>query len=173
MDIKKILASVRQAVQDKKLTKPVFVLGICGIVLIYLSSLLPSGEGASRQETPVQLQENWSAEEYQHRLEEDLSRIVTAVTGESSPQVMVTLENGGRSLYAADSKGEEERAHVVLENKDGDQRGLELSREQPKVQGAVIVSRAAGDPAIREKLVNAARTALGIPSSRVCVVDGQ
>ena len=71
MDIKKILASVRQAVQDKKLTKPVFVLGICGIVLIYLSSLLSSGEGASRQETPVQLQENWSAEEYQHRLEED------------------------------------------------------------------------------------------------------
>ena len=62
---------------------------------------------------------------------------------------------------------------MVLENKDGDQRGLELSREQPKVQGAVIVSRAAGDPAVREKLVNAARTALGIPSSRVCVVDGQ
>ena len=173
MEIKKTLAAVRQAVQDKKLTKPVFVLGICGIVLIYLSSLFPSGERAPCQEESAPPQAAWSAEDYQRRLEEDLSRVVTAVTGESSPQVMVTLENGGRSLYAADSKGEAERSHVVVEDKDGSQHGLELAWEQPKVQGAVIVSRAAGDPVVREKLVNAARTALGVPSSRVCVVDGR
>ena len=42
-----------------------------------------------------------------------------------------------------------------------------------KVKGAVIVSRTAADPDMREKLVNAARTALGVPSSRVCVVEGR
>lgn len=172
MDIKKMLAAVRQAVQDRKLTKPVFILGICGILLIYLSSWFPTEKPAPEAEESTQLQETWNVKSYQHQLEEDLSRIVTAVTGEREPQVMVTLENGGRSLYATDSKGEES-AHVVLEDKDGDQQGLELSWEQPKVQGAVIVSQAAGDPVIREKLVNAARTALGISSSRVCVVDGR
>lgn len=173
MEIKKMLAAARRALQEGKLTKPVCILGICGIALIYLSSLFPAEKQASRQEPESQPREVWSAEAYQRQLEEDLGRIVTAVTGEASPQVMVTLENGGRSLYATDSKGDQERSHVVLEDKDGDQRGLELAREQPRVQGAVIVSRAAGDPAVREKLVNAARTALGIPSSRVCVVDSR
>ncbi|MDE6838184.1 MAG: hypothetical protein K2P33_07275, partial [Acutalibacter sp.] len=62
---------------------------------------------------------------------------------------------------------------VVLEDSGGAQRGLELTQEQPRVKGAVIVSRTAADPDMREKLVNAARTALGVPSSRVCVVEGR
>ena len=110
------------------------------------------------------------------QLEEDLRQVVKAVTGEPDPAVMVTLEDDGRWVYAQDKKlqdaGEEE-SHVVLEDSGGAQRGLELTQEQPRVKGAVIVSRTAADPDMREKLVNAARTALGVPSSRVCVVEGR
>ena len=48
-----------------------------------------------------------------------------------------------------------------------------MAELQPEVKGVVIVSQRAGDPAVREKLINAARTALGVPSSRVCVVEGR
>ena len=93
---------------------------------------------------------------------------------------MITLEDGGRSVYAQDSSqstgetGQESQAsHVVLEDGKGAQQGLALAQLQPEVKGVVIVSQGAGDPALREKLINAARTALGVPSSRVCVVEGR
>lgn len=173
MELEKLLARVRAALKDKRLTRLVFVLGLCGIALIGLSSLFqPDSETAEPSSGP----EPVTADQYRERLEEDLRQVVKAVTGEPAPAVMVTLENDGRWVYAQDKKLQEageENSHVVLEDSSGAQHGLELTQEQPRVKGAVIVSTAADDPAMREKLVNAARTVLGVPSSRVCVVEGR
>ena len=154
----------------------VLLLGLGGILLIYLSSLLPGGEPPDQPE----LQPALGVQDCQRALEESLARVVRAVTGEESPQVMVTLENAGRWVYAADAREsqaeggrESESTHVVLEDEKGAQRGLEVAEIQPEVKGVVIVSRGAADPALREMLINAARTALGVPSSRVCVVEGK
>ena len=172
MELNKLWEQARAALRDKRLTRLVFVLGLCGIVLIGISSLFQPEEGRAEP----QPQAAPAAGQYRQQLEEDLRQVVKAVTGEPDPAVMVTLEDDGRWVYAQDKKlqdaGEEE-SHVVLEDSGGAQRGLELTQEQPRGKGAVIVSRTAADPDMREKLVNAARTALGVPSSRVCVVEGR
>lgn len=172
MELSRIKEAFQGLLKDRKLVQLAFILGLLGIALIYLSSW-----GGSHEEPEPQPEESQSAEAYRRQLEEDLRRVVRAVTGESSPEVMLTLENSGSSVYAADSREsraseERENSHVILEDSGGSQHGLALEQRQPRIQGVVIVSRAAKDPLVREKLMNAARAALGVSSGRICVVEG-
>lgn len=175
MDLKKAGELLRSRLTKETALRLVVILGLCGIALLALSSWDFGGEeGAAEAGRQEQAQDYG---QYARQLEADLCRVVTAVTGEKDPVVMVTLENSGRSVYAADERqqaggdGEEERewTHVILEDRDGAQSPLTVTEQRPKVQGVVIVSRRAQDPAVREQLVNAAKTALGVSSARVCV----
>ncbi|MEY8574078.1 hypothetical protein AALD01_06665 [Oscillospiraceae bacterium 21-37] len=178
MDLKKAGEWVKKALQKENALRWAVILGICGIALLALSSL--DLQKPQPQEQQAEEAEDGTA--YARALEADLSRIVTAITGEHSPAVMITLENSGRRVFAADKREsgqqggdgawEKESSHVLVEDEKGSQRPLTVTETQPKIQGVVIVSAKAGDPAIREKLVNAAKTALGVPSSRVCVTCG-
>lgn len=178
MELKKAGEWIQAALKKENTLRLVVVLGICGIALLALSSF-----DFSKEEEPAPCTEEAAADTaYAQALEQDLARIVSAITGERDPAVMVTLENNGRHVYAADQRestqpggeggGEKESSHVVLEDREGAQRPLTVTQVQPKIQGVVIVSARAQDPATREKLVNAAKTVLGIPSSRVCVTGG-
>ncbi len=175
MELKKAGELLKAKLTKEASLRLVVLLGLCGIALLALSSL-DFGDGEAQDEKG-QLQQAQDGSQYARRLEADLCRVVTAVTGEKDPVVMVTLENSGRSIYAADERrqaggdGEEEResAHVILEDREGAQSPLTVTEQWPKVQGVVIVSRKAQDPAVREQLVNAAKTALGVSSARVWV----
>lgn len=178
MDLKKLGGWLQKALKRENTLRLVVVLGICGIALLALSSWEPS------QPEPEPPSGEDADAAYAQALEQDLCRIVSAITGERDPAVMVTLENTGRRVYAADGREEsqsgpegggsleKENSHVILEDSQGAQRALTVTQVQPKVQGVVIVSAKAGDAATREKLVNAAKTALGVPASRVCVTGG-
>lgn len=171
MELKQVRTWLQGAAKNRKAVQLAFILGMLGILLIWISGW--TGQGKSDEVLPDSAP---SAGTYQRELEESLGRIIRAMTGEASPEVMVTLENAGSSVYAADRKegdNQRESAHVILEDSAGAEHGLTVEERQPEVKGVVIVSRAAGDPAVREQLVNAARTALGVPANRVCVVSGR
>lgn len=173
LELGKLKGWLQNAAKDRRLVSAALILGMAGIVLIWLSSLSPPGEP---EPEPVESSGQLTGSQYRQELEEDLCRIVRAVTGEPDPQVMITLEDGGSGVFAADSResdGERESSYVVLKDSGGSEHGLAIEQRQPRVQGAVIVSRAAGDPATREKLVNAARALLGVSAGRVCVVEGR
>ena len=96
--------------------------------------------------------------------------------------MLVTLEDSGHSLYAEDGRSttqqgeasseERESTHVLFEDSQGNQQPLTITQTQPQVQGVVVVSAFAEDPATREKLVTAVCTALDLSSAKVCVVSG-
>jgi len=170
MELKKAGEWLKNVLKKENALRLVMVLGICGIALLALSSFGSGGE--EPREEPKQEEPNAA---YARTLEQDLTRIVTAITGERDPAIMVTLENTGSRVYAEDEKEssqEKESTHVVLEDSQGAQSPLTVTQVQPRIQGIVIVSARAKDPAVKEKLTNAAMTALGIPSSRVCVTCG-
>lgn len=173
LELGRLKGWLQNAARDRRLIRAALILGMAGIVLIWLSSL-PSREKPEPQ--PAESSEGLSGTQYRQELEGDLCRIVKAVTGEPAPQVMITLEDAGSGIFAEDSRenaGERESSYVIIKDSGGSERGLALRQRQPRVQGAVIVSRAAGDPAVREKLVNAARALLGVSAGRVCVVEGR
>lgn len=176
------LGQWKQRFQDlfrkEKPLKLVVLLGICGIALIGFSSFW---EPAGKEESPET--SGSSTEDYRKQLEEDLSRIVTAITGETDPTVVITLGDTGRNLYASDqrqstqqednaSSEERESSHILMEDAEGNQYALTVTQTQPEVQGVVVVSRYAGNPAIQEKLLSAVCTALDISSAKVCVTGG-
>lgn len=172
MELEKLKTWLQGAAKDRRLVRAAVILGMAGIVLIWLSTWQPSkGPEPEPDGNSPQL----TGSQYRRQLEEDLCRIVRAVTGEPDPQVMITLEDSGSGVYAADCKeGDDEResSYVIVKDSGGSEHGLTLEQRQPRVLGAVIVSREAGNPAVREKLVNTARAVLGVSAGRVCVVEG-
>lgn len=175
MDIDKMKVSVQKIFSKEKSVKLLIILGICGIAMIYLSTLFDSDEKVATETQPAP---QFSTADCERRLEQELSRIVSAITGEESPAVLVTLESTGETVYAADertesseSRAESETSHIILKGSDGGQQALTVTEIQPNVKGVVIVSSRAGDPIVREKLTDAVKTALDISSARVCVTD--
>lgn len=180
MDVDKVKDSLKKTFFKDKGVRLTVIIGLCGIVLIYLSGLF-EGDKNDKTQTPEKTAVN-SAVNYEQKLEESLARIVMAITGEESPEVLVTLESGGETVYAEDettasqsendfTTAERETVHVILKSSDGGQHALTVMEIQPKVKGVVIVSSCAGNPVIREKLTEAVKTALDISSARVCITD--
>ena len=172
MDVEKWKTTLKRVFSKEKGTNFLLLLGVCGILLIYLSTLFSSG-GSKESET-VKERPQEEAVTVEKRLEQELARIVTAITGEEDPAVMVTLKSSSRYVYASDEREREkerESSTVILKDSDGAQQALTVTEIQPKVKGVVIVSRYAGDSAIREKLLTAVRTVLDVSTARICVTD--
>lgn len=179
MELKSLGEALGKLAGRERLVKLVCLLGVCGIALLFLSSWL---EGRKEPSQPQQETE-WDGETSRRQLEEDLARVVRAITGEEDPEVLVTLEDTGENVYAADqawntqeggaqNSREEESTYILLKDRDGGQSALPVTQRQPEVRGVVIVSSRAGDPAVREQLTQAAVTALDISSARVLVTSG-
>ena len=80
--------------------KVLIIAGLCGILLIFLSSF--SGEKEKQQETSSG---EFSIEEYRNELEETIEKMVINITGSRKVEVAITLE-GGMSYYYADTREE-------------------------------------------------------------------
>lgn len=175
MDLEKWKKAAGKVFSKEGSVRIFVVLGLCGVALLAFSSLFDSADRGKSEETA---QEPSQARVNEAALERELERIVAAITGESSPTVLVTLENSGKTVYASDEKEDQrdssletERNHVILKDSDGGQQALAVTEITPEIKGVVIVSGRAGDPAIREKLTEAVRVALHVSSARVCVTD--
>lgn len=133
--------------------------------------------------------ETVTAEAYCAALSEEVSQMVSAITGEAAPHVTVTLRSMGETVYATEDKarekstqeydgdaigktqtdGDSERTYILVKSADGGQAPLVLSKTEPEVRGVVIVSAYGNDAVMREKIVGAVKTALDLSSTQVCV----
>jgi len=169
--------------------KIIVILGLCGILLISLPSMLSSNK---EEKTESEIQENnvVSSEEYANALETKLSQIIGAITGEKEVEVMLTLKSDSRLVYAVDEERksadfekyeggeikESENNHdmassyIIIKDSNGNQQALKVTEIQPEIKGVVVVSSKAEDGVTEEKIINAVKTVLGISSSKVCVI---
>ena len=89
-----------------------------------------------------------TAEDYTRALSAQIAQMVSAITGESEPQV----------------------TYILVKAADGSQKPLIVTKTEPEIRGVVVVSRGGSDPKMREKIVEAVKTALDLSSTQVCVV---
>lgn len=192
MEVKKGTEKLFALLKKDKFRGGIIILGLAGIALIYLSTLFsPKKEVKSekKQDTEVVI----TAEEYESKQEEKLARIVSAITGEENPAVMVTLENLGEVIYAVDEKKridkseqfkdneknlqeqkeEKENGYVIIKDSQGNQQAIKISEIQPVIKGVVIVSKYADDVFTQEKIISAVKTAMNLSSSKICVVNAK
>ena len=167
---------------DKNI-KYIIIIGIVGMVLIFLSGF----DLFSKSNTTV------NVEDYAKTTEEKLNKIVCRITGEKNVGVMVSLYSNGEVVYAdaksisknnkTDSQSDNnykteqtddsEQSYIIIENSQGGEEALIVSKITPAVKGVVIVTKYANNSAVSERISTAVATALDISNKKVCVVMGK
>lgn len=158
--------------------KALFIIGIVGIVLIGLSSLLPSGKSA----IPKQGSAVVSTEEYCKQLEEKVRQTVCAITGSDAVSVAITLESSIKYAYAdevksnstektqssaTDKTDESQKSYITVRLADGSESALLVTEYMPEVRGVTVVCTGGN---FSEDIENAVMAMLGISSRRICVI---
>lgn len=175
----KLLSKIPAVINKPRL---IMIIGLAGIALIFLSSLFPSG---SKSKTAIG--ETVTAEEYRKIVYNSVKEIVTGITGDKNPTVVITLESGVKHSYAdlkesdtsasSDKESEQNRkatkqSYITVKSADGGEVPLIVTEIMPEIRGVAIVCGLGDSPAVAEKIQNAVTAALDITSQRVYVSGG-
>lgn len=165
--------------------KILVIVGLGGILLIFLSSLFTSKPKATADESS--LQPTYTAEQYCQMLENDIKDIVSGITGDKSPTVVITLESGIKYSYASadetdtssstgstndQSSQSKKQSYITVKTADGGEQALIVAEIMPEIRGVAIICNGGNNQAVAEKIKNAVISALNITSKRVYISGG-
>ena len=171
----------------KNLTKNpklLIILGVAGILLIFVSSLFSGGSEKSKD---TSVDTACTAEQYRATLEQDIKNIVTGITGDKKPTVVITLESGIRYSYASadetdtssstgssndHSSESKKQSYITVKDASGGEKALVVTEIMPEVRGVAIICSGGNQEAICEKIKNAVTAALNITTKRVYISGG-
>jgi len=173
--------------------KLIFLLSLTVIGLLFLAW----GDTGTKKTNPVenlpqklQVESEISRQEQEisQRLEEILNKI--AGVGEvavevkllrSSAKEYALNHNAGQKITSESEKSginrninenTDQKEVVLIKDSQGQESPVLLTEETPVVGGVVVVAEGAGNPEIKEKIVNAVESALAIPPHKIEVLEG-
>lgn len=176
------------AQKDGFLKLIVFV-GIVGIALIFISSVVDFGGGKTGEpvDTAEMIEES-SALQYREQLSEELGNMLASIDGVGRTKVMLTLDSTVRNIYAtdndyqqketstkgssnenADKQSNEKKTCIVIRQKDGSEKALTVGQMMPSVKGVLVVCDGGDDENVRNRVISAVGAALNISDSHICV----
>ena len=165
--------------------KILIILGISGIMHIFISSLFSGGDKKTQNNATSAV--TYTAEQYSEMLEKDISNIVTCITGDKNPTVVITLESGIRYSYASadetdtssstgsandQSSERKKQSYITVKTSDGGEQALIITEIMPDVRGVAIICSDGDSEVTAEKIKNAVTAALNITSKRVYISGG-
>lgn len=113
-----------------------------------------------------------------NELEDRLSRILSQVEGAGEVSVMLTVRSGMERILATDQElseqeyeREAQRKTVVISGDNGEEVVL-IGQNYPIFQGALVVCRGGGDPAVQLQLTKAVSALTGLSSNKITVCKG-
>ena len=146
-------------------------LGIAGICLIFLSSVIPKEEKAVVESGVQQTQAV--------ELEKQLKHLIENIEGVGKVEVMLTLDTESEQIYAKDKTTEQnqsdqnktsrqESSHVILGSGAGQQPLVETTY-MPQVRGVAVVCQGADNITVVSRITDTVSVVLDLPASRICV----
>ena len=162
--------------KGEKRLRLLLALGLAGILLIALSGLLPE------KDAPEPVSEA-DTQAYERRYQEQVTELVGQIRGAGKAHVVVTLESGVEYVYAREESRSTDRSEgasqsarntvdqktILVEDANGRKTARLRKTREPEVRGVVVVCEGGGNPITVMQITEAVKTALGIPSTRVCV----
>lgn len=164
--------------------KLLVILAVCGILLIFLSSVFTDNKKTVNMAFDAK---SYTATEYKASLEKSVKSIVTGITGDKKPIVVITLESGVRYSYATideidsssssgnssdQSSESKKQSYITVKTADGGEQPLIITEIMPEVRGVAIICSGGNQTATAEKIKNAVTAALNITSKRVHISGG-
>ena len=147
----------------------IVLLGFVGIILIFVSEIIPEKETERISEVPD------ISYGFETDLEKRLEEAIFQIKGAGKTDVTITFDSSKEYFYAenfSENKGnsetEKETEFVILDGSEGEE-PIILKTEEAKVRGVLVVCEGGDDPFICEKILEAVCALLDIPSNKVSV----
>ena len=162
-----------------KTPKLLVALGVCGILLVFISSLF-EGDNKTKEKNTTD-NTTYTAEQYCENLENDIKNIVYSITGDKKATVVITLESGIKYSYASanetdissstgsvndQSSESKKQSYITIKSADGGEEALIVTEIMPEVRGVAIVCIDGNNEYTVEKIKNAVTAACAASSAR-------
>ncbi len=154
---------------DKK-SKIIVILGLSGILLIFLSQFFTPEE----KEVTENIGCFYSAE-YKNTLEKDLESFISDIHGAGKTRVLITLKGSGETEFLKESRTEVSdtqksvsESYVITDSKEG-RNTVVKSRTDPEIKGVLVICEGADSIYVKTEVQNAVTTALDIGANRVYI----
>ncbi|MGE5605001.1 MAG: hypothetical protein ACM3YE_04835 [Bacteroidota bacterium] len=175
-------------------TKPVSIwilIGLIGLGTVLLTSGNPREEYSKENFEQKRVEVETSSpnsEPDEERLERELTKTLTGITGVGEVRVDINLKVGNRKIWEREAhiskrvnqdqgavNTEETTSDELVLAKDREGRDLPVLKEElaPVIEGVVVVATGAHDSRIRKLLTDTVTTILGLPGHRVLVIPGK
>lgn len=179
ISLKELTENIKKA--DK--AKIAVVAGAVGIALIMLSYFMPSGN-----KNNIQSDENISStDKYVTETEQRLENILSDMLGGTKVNVMLTIENGVRYVYASETKNDkdisedktsqktqhsdsEQNNYIIIKDDNGNEQALVETEIAPTVKGCVVVCDCGDAASVSGAVKKAVSATLGISEDKICVI---
>lgn len=159
----------------KKLTQGIgkfkYVLLVLGLGLVLM--LLPGGDKTQSEKTVQQAAQI----EAEADLSRQLSEILSNVSGAGQTQVMLTINQGEKTVYQTDrdvtvteQTNDERIQTVTVTDENRNQTGLVQQVNPPTYLGALVLCQGADDPTVRLAIVDAVSKVTGLGANQISVL---
>lgn len=179
MKIKIYFDKLKGLFASQNRTKLIVILGVCGILLIMLSELMPDEDTDDTSKAISNDPVTEDTFEYKRQIESELCKILGEIRGVGSVEVMVTIEGTTEYVYAeeldtdidkdGEKNSEQYKNEIVMIEQNGRKDALVRKIIKPQISGVVIVCQGGGDVSLNERVLRAASVALDLPTSKICV----
>lgn len=115
------------------------------------------------------------SENYEQRLSEDLSKILSQIEGAGKVQVLLTISESEKTVFQTninEAKGETGTSKwdtVIITDADRNQSGMIQQVISPVYQGAIIVCQGAEKASVRLAIVEAVSNITGLGADKISV----
>ena len=159
--------------------------GFAGMGLILCSRLCQPPKDEGRPMAAAQTTETAPEASLEQQLAENLGRMLGQLEGAGECQVMVTLRQSPRTVYASEQNSrarssgeiypidqEQQNKPVLVRDAQGVTRPLVEATLAAQVNGVLVVCPGANSARVCQQITEAVTTVLGIKSTQVCVFAG-
>ena len=150
---------------EQKRTGLLVAVGLLGLALLGLSSWLPAKSNA---EPAAPTPQSVTTSDYEASLEARLQALIENLAGAGKTRVMVTLQCGEESIYAADTEtstdGTAASKHVITGGT-----GLVETVQTPQVLGVAVLCQGGEDPAVQTRITALVQALTGVGANHVTV----
>ncbi|MBQ8894246.1 MAG: hypothetical protein IJ043_07550 [Clostridia bacterium] len=106
-----------------------------------------------------------SDQQYVEETESRVAEMLKSVDGAGECEVTITLASGGKKEYVR-----QEGSVLVITDKEGNESAVVSRENVPEIAGVTVASKGAGSVAVRNSIIEAVSTVLGIGTNKICVV---
>ena len=171
------------------------LVALVGVLLVFVSNLFsPKSNFNKNLETKSKTEIYTLTKKYKEDLENSVKDIISSMKEVGkNPKVLISLESTEQNVYATENKkstetvkdsygnyvnsdqtklketNETETKYIKIRDQDGSEKALSVTKIQPAIKGVVIVCPGGENQSVKEKVTEAVKTALNIPSKKVFV----